>query len=57
MPKAISNTSPFLYLYRIGIVEWLPLLIQELWIPPAVSVELEEGQRKGYDVPIPNNYK
>lgn len=23
MPEAISNTSPLLYLYRIGILEWL----------------------------------
>jgi len=26
MPKAISNTAPLLYLYRIGVVEWLPEL-------------------------------
>ncbi|MEK7329021.1 MAG: DUF3368 domain-containing protein [Chloroflexota bacterium] len=24
MPEAISNTSPLLYLYRIGAMDWLP---------------------------------
>lgn len=51
MPKAISNTSPLLYLYRIGVIEWLPKLFEEVWIPSAVIEELKEGQRKGYDVP------
>jgi len=26
MLKAISNTSPLLYLYRIGGIDWLPKL-------------------------------
>ena len=56
MPKAISNTSPILYLYRIGGAEWLPKLFGEIWIPEAVKEELQEGKRKGYDVPVPTNY-
>lgn len=36
MPEAISNTSPLLYLYRIGVIEWLPALFGEVWIPAAV---------------------
>ncbi len=56
MPDAISNTSPLLYLYRIGVVDWLRQLFQELWIPSAVSAELHEGQRKGYDVPTLAHY-
>ena len=56
MPEAISNTSPLLYLYRIGTIDWLPKLFTELWIPTAVLDELHEGQRKGYDVPAPSNY-
>src|SRR3990172_2286479 len=56
MPEAISNTSPLLYLYRIGAIDWLPLLFGEVWIPAAVFDELKEGQRKGYDVPDPSNY-
>jgi predicted nucleic acid-binding protein len=33
MPKAISNTSPLLYLYRVGTIHWLPQLFEEVWIP------------------------
>jgi predicted nucleic acid-binding protein len=53
MPDAISNTSPLVYLYRIGAIGWLPRLFAEVWIPTAVSDELEEGRRRGYDVPDP----
>ena len=56
MPQGISNTSPLLYLYRAGIVDWLPKLFSEIWTPSAVSDELKEGLRKGYDVPTPSNY-
>jgi len=56
VPEVISNTSPLLYLYRIGVLEWLPKLFTEVWIPRAVVVELQEGQRKGYDVPNPRDY-
>jgi len=51
MPDAISNTSPLLYLYRGGVLEWLPQLFNETWIPNAVVLELQEGRRIGYDVP------
>lgn len=57
MPNAISNTSPLLYLYRIGGIDWLPKLFAEVWIPTAVVEELKEGQRKGYDVPNPDYYR
>jgi len=56
MAKATSNTSPLLYLYRIGIVDWLPKLFDEIWILTAVWEELQESQRKGYDVPKPGDY-
>jgi predicted nucleic acid-binding protein len=42
MPEAISNTSPLLYLYRGGVLAWLPQLFNETWIPKAVVLELEE---------------
>lgn len=51
MAKAISNTSPLLYLYRIDALDWLPKLFTEIWTPSAVVLELEEGQHRGYDVP------
>src|SRR2546425_6241537 len=56
MPEAISNTSPLLYLYRVGVLGWLPSLFTEVWIPAAVFEELKEGLRKGYDVPDPGRY-
>jgi len=56
MTKAICNTSPLLYLYRIGAVDWLFYLFDEVWVTTAVVHELEEGRRRGYDVPDPLNY-
>jgi predicted nucleic acid-binding protein len=53
MPKAISNTSPLLYLHRIRVLEWLPQLFDEFWVPAAVVAELQEGRRCGFDVPDP----
>jgi hypothetical protein len=51
MPDAISNTSPLLYLYRIGAIGWLTKLFDEVWIPEAVKNKLAAGRSKGYDVP------
>jgi len=45
-----------LYLYRIGAIEWLPKLFDEVWTPSAVRDELKEGRQKGYDVPKPSEY-
>jgi predicted nucleic acid-binding protein len=56
MAKAISNTSPLLYLWRIHRLDWLPALFDELWTPTAVVAELLEGQQRGYDVPNPNGH-
>ncbi len=56
MSKAISNTSPLLYLYRIGGIKWLPQLFDEVWMPKAVKDELQAGRSKGYDVPNPEDY-
>lgn len=56
MINAISNASPLLYLHRIGVLDWLPALFSELWIPGAVERELAEGRRRGYDVPDPQGH-
>ena len=56
MPKAISNTSPLLYLYRIGGIDWLPKLFDAVWTLNAVNEELQAGRSKGYDVPIPSTF-
>jgi predicted nucleic acid-binding protein len=55
MDKAISNTSPLLYLHRIGALTWTRSLFTEIWIPPAVVEELREGARRGHDVPQPEH--
>lgn len=57
MAKAISNTSPLQYLYRAGVIDWLPLLFEEFLTPEAVQNELNEGIKRGYDVPIVTNYE
>ena len=56
MPDAITNTSPLVYLYRIGVLDWLPHLFSEVWLPAAVVTELQAGKQLGYDVPNPNDY-
>ncbi len=56
MPDAISNTSPLLYLHRIGALDWLRHLFDEVWAPGAVASELEEGRLRGYDVPDLDEY-
>jgi predicted nucleic acid-binding protein len=56
MPEVISNTSPLLYLYRIGAENWLPGLFNEVWTAEAVRNELLEGRAKGYDVPNLTDY-
>jgi predicted nucleic acid-binding protein len=53
---AISNTSPLLYLYRIGGLMWLARLFTEVWVPDAVIAELEAGRKRGYDVPVIEQY-
>ena len=56
MLKAVSNTSPLLYLYRIGGLEWLPKLFEEVWTPTAVKNEPLAGRSKGYDGHDPDDY-
>jgi predicted nucleic acid-binding protein len=51
MVEAISNTSPLLYLYRIGRIEWLPAMFEVVWVSSAVVRELDQGRAKGYSVP------
>lgn len=56
MVKAIANTLPILYLYRIGVLNWLPQIFEEICIPQAVVREIEAGAQLGHDVPRPTNY-
>jgi len=43
--KAISNTSPLLYLHRCGGLAWLPRLFTLVCVPGAVAFELAEARR------------
>ncbi len=56
MDSAITNTSPLQYLYRAAAIGWLPRLFATVWTPTAVIEELEEGRRRGYDVPTATDY-
>ncbi|MCZ7570155.1 MAG: hypothetical protein M5U01_16440 [Ardenticatenaceae bacterium] len=56
MPEAISDTSPLVYLHRVGVLDWLERLFGEVWIPSAVALELQQGRQRGYDVPDPDAY-
>lgn len=57
MADAVSNTSPMLYLHRIGVFDWLPEMFGEIWMPEAVENELAEGRRRGHEVPDPGNHR
>ena len=54
--KAISNTSPLLYLHRCGGLAWLPRLFTLVCVPGAVAFELAEGRSRGFDVPNPEDH-
>ena len=56
MPDAVSNTSPLLYLHRIGLLHWLPILFATVKIPQAVLDEFEIGRNAGHDVPDLTRY-
>ena len=56
MPDAICNTSPLLYLHRIGTLDWLPKFFSSIWSANAVLLELQEGGKAGHDVPYPATY-
>lgn len=56
MADAISNTSPLLYLHRIGALSWLRELFQSVWVPGAVVRELEAGLHNGHDVPVVSHH-
>jgi len=56
VPGAVSNTSPLLYLHRLGALDWLGTLFVEIWVPDRVLGELDDGRRKGFDVPVVTDY-
>jgi predicted nucleic acid-binding protein len=56
MVEAICNTSPLLYLHRIGGLPWLSVLFRFVITPIQVVNELAEGRRRGFDVPNPAEF-
>ena len=51
MPVVICNTSPIQYLYQADVLELLPALAGQVYIPEAVVAELQEGQRRNVLLP------
>jgi predicted nucleic acid-binding protein len=47
----ISNTSPLLYLHLVRLLDLLPRLYGEVFVPPAVEAEFQAGAERGVDVP------
>ena len=52
MPVVICNTSPIQYLYQADMLELLPALAGQVYIPEAVVAELEEGHRRNILLPV-----
>lgn len=52
----IVNTSPLLYLHRLGCIYILEKLYRNIVIPQAVVNELKEGKTVGEDVPAIEDY-
>ena len=51
MPDVICNTSPLQYLHQAGVLELLPVLAGQVYVPEAVVAELREGQRRNVLLP------
>jgi predicted nucleic acid-binding protein len=52
----VSNTSPLLYLGRIGQVELLPQLFSQVYVPEQVTWELDAGRLIRSDTPDPRQF-
>jgi predicted nucleic acid-binding protein len=53
MAEYIANTSPLVYLHRLGAIDLLPSLFGRIIVPRQVEAELRLGREKGYDLPDP----
>lgn len=51
MTDTVSNTSPLIYLHRLGRLGLLPRLFGKIIVPLQVEQELARGQELGRDVP------
>ncbi len=57
MAEPVSDTSPFLYLHQAGLLDLLPQMYGEILIPYEVQSELQEGRRRGFDAPDPDDLR
>ncbi len=53
MAKAACSVSPVIYLYRIGVLDWLPALFSKVLMPSVVLNDLLDAKFIGIDVPSP----
>lgn len=51
MREVVSNTSPLLYLHKLGSIDLLPALYPYVLVPASVVEELAAGRAAGHDVP------
>jgi predicted nucleic acid-binding protein len=51
MPEVIANTSPLQYLFQLGILDLLPELYGEVFVPEGVVLELRSGIDRGVLLP------
>lgn len=51
MPEVIANTSPIQYLFQLGLLDLLPELYGEVFVPDGVVLELRSGVDRGVSLP------
>lgn len=51
MPDLICDTSPIQYLHQLDLLHVLPVLGDQVWVPPAVVEELAVGRSIGVNLP------
>jgi len=51
MPEVIANTSPIQYLFQLGLLDLLPELYGEVFVPEGVVRELRSGVDRGVSLP------
>lgn len=49
--RVVTNTSPLVYLFRLGLLDLLHQLYGQVVVPQSVVDELSVGRSEGFDVP------
>jgi predicted nucleic acid-binding protein len=49
--EVVSNTSPLIYLHRLGRLDLLPRMFGKVLVPVQVMQEIDRGRALGHDVP------